>query len=535
MSEVAQICVAIETLRKELEELVVRGLRAAGPDDLRALENLRAGFDNVGAKHLAARLAVLLTAVKAGDHSAPEAHLLTLTSLRVFERVLTLDAVGEMLAAAQASESDGEEEQRAAAPTPHLSAFLPSAPPVIDAKMLPILEELENATEELLATGLTTASQATRTKLDVSFKEASRLKLLRLAASLRYANEELGRFLQEATNFSPRRLAFFLMRSWLLARGMSKAIRANDTATLARLLLSPNPAAFPSLEVIALGVAKRVAGGSCSFEFRLRLVADAKGKTRTLSAGTPLVWSCLFAHKEGVPPEAYLHLPQPQRFMPRAFLQGASCVINDVAVSVDDHGTGRLLLGPKSTVTASSSAFDDWKRFEQPWDLGAAAERIKGHRPSPLDLEVEMAEEVILPEWDIGDPGAPTEGSDFVVFPVNSGGLSLDAIASLGEEGKELREALDSLKGAKQRPPLLGLVHYELGRLKLRPIALFDLAAPPTDEPAPESAGKKAKKKKETKKKEKKKGSSWTPSGLRQLMISNEDINLQALMGTLKF
>lgn len=86
-------------------------------------------------------------------------------------------------------------------------------------KLASLLDKLAGAVEELLLTGLTTASQSTRQTLDVSFREASRLRLLRLSSTLRVANEELGRFTRNESEFSSKRLSFFLNRAWLLARG----------------------------------------------------------------------------------------------------------------------------------------------------------------------------------------------------------------------------------------------------------------------------------------------------------------------------
>ena len=46
-------------------------------------------------------------------------------------------------------------------------------------KLTPLLNELCAAVEELLLAGLTAASKSTVERIDVSFKEASRMKLLR--------------------------------------------------------------------------------------------------------------------------------------------------------------------------------------------------------------------------------------------------------------------------------------------------------------------------------------------------------------------
>ena len=59
--------------------------------------------------------------------------------------------------------------------------------------LLPKLDRLVGAIEDLLLSGLTTASESTRKALGVTFQEASRMRLLRLGGTLRVANEELGR------------------------------------------------------------------------------------------------------------------------------------------------------------------------------------------------------------------------------------------------------------------------------------------------------------------------------------------------------
>src|SRR5262249_61433927 len=110
-------------------------------------------------------------------------------------------------------------------------------------KLLPLLDELGGAVEDLLLSGLTTASEATRQMLNVAFQEASRLRLLRLGSTLRVANEELGRFTRNEPDFSRKRLAFFLHRTWLLSHGLAPALREEDETRLALLL--PAPARTP--------------------------------------------------------------------------------------------------------------------------------------------------------------------------------------------------------------------------------------------------------------------------------------------------
>ena len=69
-------------------------------------------------------------------------------------------------------------------------------------KLLPLLQRLSSAVEEVLLTGLAAASESTRQAFNVVVEESARLRLLRLASTLRAANEELGRFTRNETDFS---------------------------------------------------------------------------------------------------------------------------------------------------------------------------------------------------------------------------------------------------------------------------------------------------------------------------------------------
>ena len=97
-------------------------------------------------------------------------------------------------------------------------------------KLETMLDQLGKAVEDLLLTGLTTASETTRQTLQVAFQEASRLKLLRLGSTLRVANEELGRFTRNDADFSGRRFSFFLNRAWMLGKGLAHALRSAGSA-----------------------------------------------------------------------------------------------------------------------------------------------------------------------------------------------------------------------------------------------------------------------------------------------------------------
>src|ERR1043165_5351701 len=187
-------------------------------------------------------------------------------------------------------------------------------------KLETMLDQLGRAVEDLLLTGLTTASETTRQTLNVAFQEASRLKLLRLGGTLRVANEELGRFTRNDADFSRNRFAFFLNRAWMLGKGMARALQAGDDAAFDQLNWLPTQVPVKKLDVVTLGVVKKVTTNTVViFDFRLRLL-DA---VNNMQPGQRLSWSCIFPIKPGtdIPPEGYLHLPQKkQRFKAFQFL-----------------------------------------------------------------------------------------------------------------------------------------------------------------------------------------------------------------------
>jgi hypothetical protein len=362
-------------------------------------------------------------------------------------------------------------------------------------KLTALLEQLAGAVEELLLSGLTTASEATRQTLHVAFQEASRMRLLRLGGTLRVANEELGRFTRNDAEFSRKRLAFFLNRAWLLSQGLSRALREKDEQEFERLTWVPPSEPVERLEVVTLGVVKKVTSAFVAFDFRLRTVQPAG----TIPAGHRQVWSSVFPVKPGadIPAEAFLLLPQRQKFKASVFLDGKTVVIEKAAVALDEFSGGRVSLGEASTVTAGAP-FSDWEPF-QTWDPAAALRRIESHQPGPFDLAVEMQEEAVLRDWQLGEPADAEDGQ--AAYPVACGSVTFEALVSTGTEGKVLRQRLDALrkKKAKARPPLYGLVHYERCRLILQPLALF---------------GK---------------------DGPEQLMLSDEKINQAELLKALKF
>jgi hypothetical protein len=333
-------------------------------------------------------------------------------------------------------------------------------------RLVSLLDELGKAVEELLLAGLTAASKSTVERFDVSFKEASRMKLLRLGSTLRIANEEISRFTTGSTQFSARRLVFFLGRAWLLASAMRRAIGTSDQESLNRLGVTSPAQPVERLTVVTLGVSKRVVPGAfASFDFRLRAVGDAG----PVADRDPLIWSCVFPLRKDLdlPTEAFLHLPQKQKFKPSILLEKISVEVTKCAVSVQPDAAARLMLGEASTLT-SGAEFDDWDSLLS-WDIHQAAARLDRHRPTPMDLEIELQEEVFISNWQPGESRETEEGYDRLL--VETDHLSFEVRLDRGPSGVPLRDVMNKIAAKKKRPPIYGLVHYEACRLIFQPLS----------------------------------------------------------------
>jgi hypothetical protein len=102
VDEIDELRDALDRLHAAFDDLIVRGLRAAGPQELARLAALGDEFRRAGAEHLSGRLGELADRVRADDQSAAPALLRAMTSARLFDRMLTLEVASKALADAAA-------------------------------------------------------------------------------------------------------------------------------------------------------------------------------------------------------------------------------------------------------------------------------------------------------------------------------------------------------------------------------------------------------------------------------------------------
>ncbi len=340
-------------------------------------------------------------------------------------------------------------------------------------KLIPLLDRLIRSIEGLIHGGLTVASESTRQILAVSFQEASRIGLLRLGSTLRAANDELGRFTGSDPDFSSRRLIFFLNRSWLLSHAIKRALVANDDEQLMKLLWVPERKPIDSLEVVTLGTAKKVTKTIISFDFYLRTVSESS----LGPAGQKVIWTCMFPANPTapIPPEGYLHLPQKQKFNAVIFLEPRVIEIKSAFVSASPLGAYRLMLDNDSTVNGGE-VFSGWSTFLS-WSPRPILNSIRAHKTGPLDLEIELLDEVVLPQWSVGaEPIGETDERTY--YPLQSG--SLDFHLALSKKDSDESKMILSQLSAKVKgsASLFGLLHFESCKLLFQPLSLIKLDKP---------------------------------------------------------
>jgi hypothetical protein len=98
--EFDELRVGIERLRALLENLIVRGLRACGSDELLQLKSLTDYLEQADAGHVAATLVKLHDEIEQDQRTSARTLLEAQTSVRVLERLLTLRIVRSQFAAA---------------------------------------------------------------------------------------------------------------------------------------------------------------------------------------------------------------------------------------------------------------------------------------------------------------------------------------------------------------------------------------------------------------------------------------------------
>jgi hypothetical protein len=93
VSEFDEIRAGIERLRGMLENLIVRGLRACGEEELLQLQSFTEYLERAGAGHVAAVLGRLHSQIAADDRASARTLLTAQTAVRLLERLLTLKVV----------------------------------------------------------------------------------------------------------------------------------------------------------------------------------------------------------------------------------------------------------------------------------------------------------------------------------------------------------------------------------------------------------------------------------------------------------
>lgn len=90
---VEEVVQTIERLQQTFEDICVRGLRACGAEQLTLLGALHEELDRIGAAHLSGRLEELIEKIRNDDRGSARALMRAQASLRVFERLLTVQTV----------------------------------------------------------------------------------------------------------------------------------------------------------------------------------------------------------------------------------------------------------------------------------------------------------------------------------------------------------------------------------------------------------------------------------------------------------
>jgi hypothetical protein len=120
--------------------------------------------------------------------------------------------------------------------------------------------------------------------------------------------------------------------------------------------------------------------------------------------------------------------------------------------------------------------FEEWEQFMN-WSSAPVLEKINNHNTGPLDLEIELQDEVILTNWNLKEtPEYENDENSF--YLLTSGRLSFHL--SLSKKDKdESNMTLETLRKAKpDSHKIFGLLHFESCKMIFQPVTLFDDKGP---------------------------------------------------------
>jgi hypothetical protein len=103
--------------------------------------------------------------------------------------------------------------------------------------------------------------------------------------------------------------------------------------------------------------------------------------------------------------------------------------------------------------------------------------RLERHKPTPLDLEIELQEEVFLNAWEAGQRRSSEEGFDLLPITTDHH-LPFEVRLDRGPSGKPLHGVMTKLAEKKKRPPIFGVAHYESCRTIFQPLTALGKEGP---------------------------------------------------------
>lgn len=116
MEELHEAVSTLDDVQALLDDLVVSGLRSVAPATLARLRAQQEEFGKIGAEHLSEQLGQLVVGLEADDREAAVSLVRLQTNLRLFERVLSLEAATASLEYLVESAADDETSDAEASP-----------------------------------------------------------------------------------------------------------------------------------------------------------------------------------------------------------------------------------------------------------------------------------------------------------------------------------------------------------------------------------------------------------------------------------
>lgn len=339
-----------------------------------------------------------------------------------------------------------------------------------------LLRTIEETIESLAYTGLTTVSESTFQRLSTIINECSTNQFYRLASTLRITTSELKKSInQSSRSIDYSKYAFFLNQSWLLTKGLQKAITEKNNGLVEKYSGTKlQKETIPLLEVIPISIEKGLVDKRwLSFKIHFKVLSAPQSE---IIEKKIITWTHMFdtGGKSAFAAESYLLVKLKKL---KASLADFISPPRKIRLKNWDYSpsSSSLSLGEKTGVTFGTPKEASWTKDLPIFQVSQFLNYLQHLNVTPLDHAYTVTHNIGFPSVQIKDYKLTKKRLtcsfeyDSLTFQI-----ALDNNQSYGTLIENLSK---SVSRSKKIPYLYGLLIVEASTLNFIPLTMVEASA----------------------------------------------------------